>query len=310
MDKVSVIITSYKADSRLDEAINSVLNQTYSNYEIIVVDDNNPDTPERLFTEQLMEKYNDYGNIIYIKHEKNKNGAAARNTGIETATGSYIAFLDDDDYYYPTKIEETVKLLEENPEYSSVYTSVEVYRDGRLVKSRTAEKSGYIWKELLLNEGLLGTGSNLFFKSSAMRTIGDFDERFIRFQDVEYMLRFSKKYRVLALDKVLIRRNIKMNEKSNVPEYIKLKNNKLLIFDKFKDLIEELNSEERNCFYTNHYLALLHSAIMSGNRKYIEETKNELMDFGYTFSLKEVLCCNAPKLYRVYLKMRMRERKR
>ena len=94
---VSVIIPTYKRPDYLDRAIDSVLNQTYNNIEIIVVDDNNPNTEGRERTEKIMRRYENNPHVIYIKHEYNKNGSAARNTGFKASHGVYLAFLDDDD---------------------------------------------------------------------------------------------------------------------------------------------------------------------------------------------------------------------
>ena len=79
---VSVIIPTYKRADYLTRAIDSVLNQTYNNIEIIVVDDNNSNSTDRKNTESIMQKYNENSKIKYIKHSKNMNGSAARNTGV------------------------------------------------------------------------------------------------------------------------------------------------------------------------------------------------------------------------------------
>ena len=83
MKRVSVIIPTYKRSKYLIRAINSILNQTYKNVEIIVVDDNGKNTPDQIETEKELQKYINNKHIIYSVHEKNKNGAAARNTGVK-----------------------------------------------------------------------------------------------------------------------------------------------------------------------------------------------------------------------------------
>ena len=108
---VTVIITTYKRPDKIERAIDSVINQTYPNIELIVVDDNIKDTQERKETEKIVERYS---NIRYIKNEKNLGGALSRNVGIKEANGEFISFLDDDDKYKPTKIEEEYKCYLEN----------------------------------------------------------------------------------------------------------------------------------------------------------------------------------------------------
>lgn len=100
---VSVIIPTYKRATTLLDAIRSVLNQTYKNIEIVIVDDNGKGTYEQLETERLLKQYIENQQIIYIVHEYNKNGSAARNTGLMASHGAYINFLDDDDKMYPQK---------------------------------------------------------------------------------------------------------------------------------------------------------------------------------------------------------------
>lgn len=98
--KVSVIIPTYGRPDNLKRAIDSVIEQTYKNIEIIVIDDNGINSKKGHETSTLVRHY---PHIIYIKLEKNSGGGMARNKGIERASGDYITFLDDDDYYYPEK---------------------------------------------------------------------------------------------------------------------------------------------------------------------------------------------------------------
>lgn len=91
--KISVIMSAYNAQKTISRAIRSVLNQTYDDIELIVVNDCSTDN-----TEKIVKKYKD-NRIVYIKHDVNLGAGCARNTGIKNATGDYIAFLDSDDYY-------------------------------------------------------------------------------------------------------------------------------------------------------------------------------------------------------------------
>ena len=110
---VSIIITTYRRAELLNRSISSVLNQTYEYIEIIVVDDNNPDSSDRMETERVMEFYRDNPKVVYIRQSCNQRQPAALNAGIKNAKGKYIGFLDDDDEFLPHKIEMQVKALEE-----------------------------------------------------------------------------------------------------------------------------------------------------------------------------------------------------
>ena len=124
---VSVIITTYHNEAYLSRAVKSVLHQTYPAVELIVVDDNQPGTDERRATEAVMEKY---PRAVYLKHPENRNGAAARNTGIRAAKGKYIAFLDNDDIYFSTHIACCVRELEDHPDCGAVLCGVVKIRGG------------------------------------------------------------------------------------------------------------------------------------------------------------------------------------
>lgn len=111
---VSIIIPTYNRANLISEAIDSVLAQTYRNFEIIVVDDGSTDN-----TKEVLSKYN--GQIKYI-YQDNKGGAEARNNGIKNAQGEYIAFLDSDDLWLPNKLEKQVKYLFDNINISLIYS--------------------------------------------------------------------------------------------------------------------------------------------------------------------------------------------
>ena len=112
MVKVSVIIPAYNGDRFIGEAINGVLNQTYKDYEIIVVDDGSTDN-----TAQIV---NQYGDRIQYFSQANQGVAASRNFGFKAAVGEYIAFLDQDDVFLPHKLDSQVALLEQNPSLGMV----------------------------------------------------------------------------------------------------------------------------------------------------------------------------------------------
>lgn len=301
IETVSVIITTYKATFRLAQAIESVLTQTYKSLELIVVDDNNPGSEARLYTQSVMEKYKNHPEIHYIQHEKNKNGAAARNTGIMTSIGSYIAFLDDDDYFYPERLEKCVNVMQNSSDCIAVYSSVDLYQKDQFVGVREATSEGYIWKELLLNEGLLGTGSNLFVRRSAVEAIGGFDERFLRYQDVEFMLRICEKGRVAVISEVLVRKNL---EPTNLPAYKKYYENKQLIFSKFSYLIEKLDNHEKERFYSIHYETLFLSALESCDRRIIRQALGNLRSVKRNLSIKYYIKAVFPRLYKFYSRVK------
>lgn len=207
--KVSVIITTYKRANMLRKAINSVLDQTYRNIEVIVVDDNNPDSLHRKNTEAIMAEYEDCDKVRYIKHSNNKNGAAARNTGIKHSSGEVVCFLDDDDWYLPEKVELQLKYLVENKQYKAVYCG---WRRNNKVTIPVLE--GDLSFELLSGQSLIYTNTIMMWKDIAIE-IGGWDERFRRNQEAVFLLRFFKNnYKIGVVKEKLVEFNT--SDRSNV----------------------------------------------------------------------------------------------
>ena len=267
---VSVIITTYHNEVYLPRAIESIRHQTYKNIELIVVDDNPPGTPERARTEAVMAAYPD---VIYLKHPENRNGAAARNTGIRAATGAYIAFLDNDDFYFSDHIESCVQALNDNPDCTAVVCGV-VKICGGLCWDLIPAAEGDLARELLFRETALGTGSNLFVKTDAVRAINGFDERFRRHQDVEFGLRYFANNKVCSLPQVRIVKE--MDGFSNAPNFQRFRETKQLLWDTFADTIHSLPPDEQKRYYAGQYSALLHTACKTGNRSHIDWTLEQL----------------------------------
>ena len=134
--KVSVIIPTFKRHHLLNKAVDSVLNQSYDNIEIIVIDDNPAASEERNLTIGAMRKYENNDKVMYCLNEKPCGGGPARNKGIEKAVGEYVTFLDDDDIYLPRKVETQLKFMVEN-DLEMSFTDIYICRaSGRLIEYR------------------------------------------------------------------------------------------------------------------------------------------------------------------------------
>lgn len=287
---VTVIIPTYKRANNIEKAINSVLNQTYEDFELIVVDDNDKDTIYREEMIKTMQKYSDNEKVKYIKHEKNKNGAAARNTGIKEARGDYITFLDDDDYFMPNRLEILVETLEKEKRYNGAYTETVLVKNGKIVGGSNAKKSGNLKNELLLNEFSFGTGSNMFFRADALKSINGFDEKFLRHQDIECMIRFLRENEIIGVQKPLV---IKcQNDRSNEPDFYKYKKIKQVYFESFKKDVLELEKTEQKKFYIVNIEALILNAVKNKKYKEVKPLRKELEKYGeYKISRNTKIKC-------------------
>lgn len=257
--KVSIIITTFKRANMIRRAINSVLNQSYKNIEIIVVDDNNAETEYRKETEKIMGEYRNEDRLKYIKHEKNKNGAAARNTGIVNSSGEVICFLDDDDQYSPNKIELQLNYLKKNMQFDAVYCGW--IRDNKVIIPKL---EGDLSFELLSGIGLIYTNTIMMWKNVAI-TIGGWDERFLRNQEAVFLLRFFKNnHKIGVVSKVLVEFNI--DDRSNVLDAKRNKEQIDLYLDTHEDLIDECGKKLKNArkiIYSYRYRGILLSFIKS-----------------------------------------------
>lgn len=200
---VSGIITTHKRSADIVErALKSILQQTYDKIEIIVVDDSPADYAERKTVEETVLLYKDRG-VRYIPHEKSRGACAARNTGLAAASGSFVGFLDDDDEWEPTKVEEML------PAFSSEDIAL-VYSDRRVVYETPGpavmkEKKYYGGKvfDRLIIENFIGNTSNPLLRKNALLDIGGFDVLMQSAQDYDVWLRLSEQYSVAFVKKQL-----------------------------------------------------------------------------------------------------------
>ena len=123
---VSIIMPSYNTAGYIGETINSVLKQSYANWELIIVDDCSPDN-----TDEVVESYLSDTRIKYLKNEKNSGAAVSRNKALREAKGSWIAFLDSDDLWMPDKLEKQVKFMEKTGVHFSYTNYAEIDTEGK-----------------------------------------------------------------------------------------------------------------------------------------------------------------------------------
>ena len=221
---VSVIIPTFSRPMTIKRAICSVINQTYSPIEIIVVDDNGDGTDNQIETEKMLSSFISDKSINYIKHKINKNAQYARNTGIRHAKGRYITILDDDDEMLPNKIEQQVLAIESTlEEFKASYCGCKIYKNGKLLSKKKTTGSGNFQKELLMLDWGMGTGSNPLFKREVFDDIGLYDVSFKRRQDIEFMVRYFRKYKIVEVkDYGIIKHNDSKPKRPDPKGYIKI----------------------------------------------------------------------------------------
>ncbi len=184
--RVSVIIPTYNRDALLKRAIKSVLNQTYKEFEIIVVDDGSTDK-----TFDVVKKFEDK-RIKYIRLKERHGASHARNIGIKLARGKYIAFLDSDDEWLPKKLEKQINVLENSPpKVGVVYTGYWIIWDNKKFLGKIPKMRGYIFEDELLEDHISPT-SCILLRKICIEKVGGFDEELPARQDYDLWIRISK----------------------------------------------------------------------------------------------------------------------
>lgn len=184
---ISVVIPTFNRARFLKKTIDSALNQTIKNYEIIIVDDGSSDN-----TKQIVESYGDKIKYIY---QKNAGPSAARNTGIKHAKGTYIAFLDSDDEFLPRKLELQMKYLKAHPECRFLYSYYfNVDKKGNILKLREPKecRSKNELRFLLLTRRFTIRTSTVLVHRDVFDDSGYFNTNYSYSQDWDMWLRIIK----------------------------------------------------------------------------------------------------------------------
>lgn len=218
---VSIIIPTYNREKEITRAISSILRQTYSKYEIIIVDDGSTDS-----TQQVIGKIED-SRIRYIKLDQNQGVAHARNVGIQEAKYDYIAFLDSDDEWLEQKLElQMCRMLEASKKVGFVYCRMSgITRDGSsrfvcpLVKYGEDILDGNMFQSLLIRN-VIGTPTMLV-RRECLEQSGGFKESLMCLEDWELILRIAKNYEIEFVDEILVEVHKTMNSVStNIAGYL------------------------------------------------------------------------------------------
>jgi glycosyltransferase involved in cell wall biosynthesis len=204
---VSVVIPAYNVAPFIRETIDSILAQSFRDYEIILVNDGSPDTTE---LEHALEPYREH--VRYLKQE-NSGAAAARNAGLKVARGTYVAFLDADDYWMENYLEEQMAFIRQADRYDLVYADALLFGDSSELAGRTymeiAPSHGEVTFEKLVRDECNIITSGVVARRRVLHDVGLFDESLRRAQDYDLWLRLAKAGARLGYQrKVLLRYRI------------------------------------------------------------------------------------------------------
>ncbi len=238
IDLVSVVIPTFKRSDMLYRAIESVLNQSYKEVECIVVNDNTPGDVYSQILYKSLAKYNNDTRFKFVEQKEHKNGAAARNVGIRTAQGEYIAFLDDDDYWNINKLETQVPILQElSDDWGAVSCLMRFFKNGTIYSATRPYKDGYIHFEVMTRIISMGTGS-LLIRRKALDETGYFDENLYRYQDPQLFSCLTEKFKIKLIKKYLHNRDI--DDTQNHPTIEKINAYQAALFKSLAPQLEKL----------------------------------------------------------------------
>lgn len=199
---VSVVIPTYNRADLLGRALDSVLGQTFADYEVLVIDDGSTDG-----TAAAAARYAERDRRVqYLRQPENRGVSAARNRGLCEARGEFVAFLDSDDEWMPDKLERQLAVMAAaSDRVGLVYTGVEsVFGDGSRRVDR-ASRRGDVYAEMLAGNVLHGGGSNVLLRRAAAERTGFFDEGIPAAEDYDYWLRVTRHFEVDLVADPLVR---------------------------------------------------------------------------------------------------------
>lgn len=224
MTKVSVIIPAYNVMTYLAKTVESVLKQTLTDFEVIIVNDGSSDGIEK-WVDTIAD------NRVKLVSQKNQGAAAARNTGIAHAKGTYIAFIDSDDLWEPTKLKKQADFLDKNSDVGLIYAwiiSIDANGNNR-GKIYASNLEGYVW-EKLIEENIIRCCSAAMVRGDCFEKLGVFDQNLRFAEDWEMWIRIARNYSFAVIKEPLVYYRHHPNNKSR--NYIKTVDNFRLIVEK------------------------------------------------------------------------------
>ncbi len=269
---VSVVITTYKREQKyVKEALNSVLNQTYQNIEVILVDDNGMGSE---YGEALKRLCCENQKVTYLQNEKNSGAQFSRNQGIMKSKGEYVAFLDDDDIWSETKIEKQMKLFTDDS-IGMVFCDGYSFEDGDMNKLGTFREVSIfdrpISHEMELFNDYIGSTSQVLIKKECFSKVGIFDCDMPARQDYEMWLRISRHYLIVGVPEPLLFYRVHAGERIS-KNLKKCFDSYILLLDKYK------KDYKKNKYAKSKLILRLFTTSIE-----MKSTKNTIKYFMYAF---------------------------
>jgi glycosyltransferase involved in cell wall biosynthesis len=243
--QVSVIIPVYDGSEHLAECLESVLNQTWHDYEVIVVDDGSTDS-----SLSICQRYPG----VRIIQQENRGQSAARNRGVREAKGEYIAFLDQDDRWYPERLATQIPILKRNDKYGMVYSNVDrIDEKGNMVERNFLDGVSLQPKRTIMDclaADMFILPGSVLIRKSIFDELGGFDERLSGYEDDDLFLRTFQRSRIFYIRDALIQWRIYPTSYSYTD---RMERSRRIYIKKLMEAFP--NSPEANTYYTRDLIA-------------------------------------------------------
>jgi len=258
MPEVSVIIPTYNSARYLKEAVDSVLAQSFEDFEVIVVDDGSTDD-----TETVMRQYQ--SRVRHIM-QSNAGVSAARNRGIEESHGRYIAFLDADDVWHAQKLERQLTALAEHPECRACYSAFEVANQNLITFDiRRSSRRGPTLVDLLLRGNVIGTPSTVLCERVLFEGSGKFDPEMSQCADWDMWVRLAQHTEFLYLEQPLV--TYRQHDRNMSRNATLLESDSLRVLEKAfeKGDLSPRQRRSRRVAFARNYMVLAGSYFQAGS---------------------------------------------
>ncbi|WEL24026.1 glycosyltransferase family 2 protein [Candidatus Nanohalovita haloferacivicina] len=276
MTEFSVVVPTYQRTDELVRALDSIKSQTYRDFELLVIDDN-PEKEYREKVREIVEEFREQASFsVKLLINSDKQGvSSARNLGIENSEGEYIAFLDDDDWWKPEKLERELDAFENN-EYDAVYSAIEMYRDGEV--KDIVRKRGEIGLEDILEKDMIGSPSKVTVTKKYLERIDGFDEDIPSGEDWDLWIRLIKEGCTFGyIDEPLVRYQQENNSKSSQMDIATEGREK--ITEKYSELLDQAGSKVKAQHHLNRAKKQYTLGDNEGVRRHLSKTlKNNLLE--------------------------------
>ncbi len=251
MPLISVIVPTYNYAHFIGDCLESIFSQTYKDFEVIVVDDGSTDG-----TAEILQEYKEKIRYIY---QENRGLPSARNTGIQSSHGKFLAFLDSDDLWLPYKLEEQIRILGDDADMGIIFSDASAFNERGVIRESILKEekicTGFCFERLFMGNYLVMP--TVMIRKNCLEKSGIFDESLTAVEDYDLWLRISLFYKIGFVDKVLAMYRVHPSNMSR--DFCRLLDNEIRVIKKiinaYPETAEKMgkNIPLRLCSLFNQY---------------------------------------------------------